>query len=92
MQWSLFTAGGYDVTDLEHQNNNIQIRDACFFSFFSSFFARRVKKNLIWTLRNRGASAFSVHEAEGNESASVQLHVLLIFFDALGKMISLFSL
>ena len=79
----VYPAGGYDVTDLEHQNNNIQIRDSSFFFSPSSLGVLKSNNNI-----KKGARAFP-HDTDW-EVASVKLHILL-FFDALGKIIS-FSL
>lgn len=67
----IYTAGGYDVTDLEALNNNIQIRDSPFFS--SSFLGVLRSNNNI----KKGARAFPC-EAD-LEAASAKLHILLFF-------------
>lgn len=79
MQWTLFTSGGYDVTDLEDQNNNIQISDSSFFFPPSFHSVLKSNKNI-----KQGARAFSCEKDW--QAASVKLHISL-YFDALGKII-----
>lgn len=79
----IYTAGGYDVTDLEALNNNIQIRDSPFFS--SSFLGVLRSNNNI----KKGARALSLRGRLGGSECETPHFAF--FFDALGKIIS-FSL
>lgn len=89
------TAGGCDVTDLEHQNNNIQIRDSIFLTppfflgllkiqlelfFLLFFFIFYIKDRVFFVARQTG------RQPESNSTFSCLFCVSLL--DAIGKMIS----